>query len=73
MLGIDGQTDIMEANALGHMTDKIHISSNSWGPSDDGRTDAQPGKLLSEALETAARNVRPAVLCIKLIILYGSY
>ena len=54
-------TDITEAKALGHMTDKIHISSNSWGPSDDGRTDDQPGELLSQVLETAARTVRSAL------------
>ena len=55
-------TDITEASALGHMTDKIHIFSNSWGPSDDGGSAEQPGELLSQVLETAARTVRSDVL-----------
>ncbi len=58
LIGPLEQTDITDAKALGHMTDKIHISSNSWGPSDDGRTDEQPGELLSQVLEIAARTVR---------------
>ncbi len=64
LLGL-GQTDITEASALGHMTDKIQISSNSWGPFDDGRVSKQPGELLSQVLETAARTVRSDVLCMQ--------
>lgn len=46
-------TDAQEASALGHQGDSIHISSNSWGPSDDGRTLAGPGPLTQSAIETA--------------------
>ncbi len=62
LLELNGQTDITETKALGHMTDKIHISSNSWGPPDNGIAADQPGELLSEALKTAARSVRSAIL-----------
>ncbi len=53
----EGQTDMTEANALGHMTDMIHISSNSWGPTDDGRTVEQPGLLTAQVLQRAATKV----------------
>ncbi len=65
LLGQSDTTDITEASALGHMTDKIQISSNSWGPSDDGRVSEQPGEMLSQVLETAARTVRSDVLCMQ--------
>ncbi len=61
MLGL-AVTGITEASALGHMTDKIHIFSSSWGPSDDGGAAEQPGELLSQVLESAARTVRSDVL-----------
>ena len=50
-------TDIAEASALGHQLDKIHISSNSWGPSDNGRTVEGPGDLTARVLESATRVV----------------
>ncbi len=62
MLG-EGQTDITESNALGHMTDKIHISSNSWGPSDNGRTVEQPGPLTAQVLQKAATQVASYICC----------
>ncbi len=65
LIGRRDSTDITEASALGHMTDKIQIYSNSWGPHDDGRADGQPGELLSQVLETAARTVRSDVLCME--------
>ncbi len=65
LLGRRALTDIAQASALGHMTDKIQIYSNNWGPSDNGRISAQPGELLSQALETAARTVRSDVLCMQ--------
>lgn len=46
-------TDIMEAAALSH--GDAHIYSNSWGPQDDGRRLAGPGRITREAL---AHNVR---------------
>ena len=44
-------SDTREANALGHSRSEIDISSNSWGPSDDGQTLEGPGPLLLNSLE----------------------
>ena len=49
-----GLTDSREANALSHSRDFVDISSNSWGPSDDGETIEGPGPLLMAALEDNA-------------------
>jgi len=46
-------TDAQEADALGHQGNAIHISSNSWGPADDGKTLAGPGPLTQSAIATA--------------------
>ncbi|MBI4638792.1 MAG: S8 family serine peptidase [Candidatus Rokubacteria bacterium] len=51
-------SDDQEADALSHEVDAIHIASNSWGPSDDGRTLAGPGPLAQAAIETAATTGR---------------
>lgn len=32
------QTDLIEANSMGHEPHKIDIYSASWGPTDDGKT-----------------------------------
>jgi subtilisin-like proprotein convertase family protein len=53
-----GFTDAMAANALNHLPDSIHISSNSWGPSDDGVTLDGPGPLTYAAMESAVTNGR---------------
>ena len=44
-------SDTREANALGHSRSEIDISSNSWGPTDDGQTLEGPGPLLLNSLE----------------------
>ncbi len=45
-------TDSIEANALGyHCRDKIDIYSSSWGPSDDGKTRENPGRLVRLTME----------------------
>ena len=55
---LDGPTtDLMEATALNYMLDKIDIYSNSWGPSDDGKTMEGPGKLTQLALEKGVKMV----------------
>lgn len=46
-------SDAQEAAALAHEQGAIHISSNSWGPSDDGQTLAGPGPLAEAAMATA--------------------
>lgn len=43
-------SDYMEASALSYMTDMIGIFSNSWGPVDDGRTMAVPGRVTRDAI-----------------------
>ncbi len=40
---------------------QIHIYSNSWGPSDNGRTVKGPGPLVKEALKNGARRVSFAI------------
>ncbi len=44
-------SDTKEANALSHMRQSIDIYSNSWGPSDNGRTLEAPGPLMLAAFE----------------------
>lgn len=57
-LGVpQGTTDAQEADALGHMDQDIMISSNSWGPSDDGFTFTTTGPLVSKTLQTGALKV----------------
>lgn len=46
--------DSMEAAALSHQNDVIHLKSNSWGPDDDGFTLEGPGPLTLNALAQAA-------------------
>jgi kexin len=43
-------SDYMEANALSFHIDVNGIFSNSWGPVDDGRTMAMPGRVTREAI-----------------------
>lgn len=60
----DYVTDSKEAQAMLHKmdspnpADRIHINTNSWGPSDDGRTLEAPGPLTRAALARGAREGR---------------
>lgn len=47
-------SDTREANALSHLRQSIDIYSNSWGPSDNGRTLEAPGPLMLAAFEEDA-------------------
>lgn len=38
--------------------DEVHISSNSWGPTDDGKTMAPIGPLTKAALRDGAEKVK---------------
>lgn len=49
-------TDQIE-NGLGYKRDKIDIYSNSWGPSDNGRSVIGPGLKGKKALEQGALEV----------------
>lgn len=45
-------TDAIEANALGHhCREGVDIYSSSWGPSDDGKTRENPGRLTRLMME----------------------
>ena len=50
-------TDEIE-NGLGYKSDKIDIYSNSWGPSDYGRSVMGPGLKGKKALKQGALKVR---------------
>lgn len=43
--------DSTEASSLTHKWDHIDIYSNSWGPSDNGRTMDGPGLITEKAIE----------------------
>ena len=53
-------TDAQEAAAMGWRNDIIQVKSNSWGPSDDGRTliSERPGNLMLAALANATATGR---------------
>ena len=50
--------DAMEAAAMEHRNDLIHLKSNSWGPDDDGYTLEGPGPLMLNALVQAVTSGR---------------
>lgn len=55
---LDGPTtDMLEAEALNHALDLVDVYSNSWGPTDDGKTLEGPGKLTLMALEKGVKEV----------------
>lgn len=51
-------TDYMEAMALSHAKDTVAVYSNSWGPTDDGRTMEGPGRVTLAAFEYNAEHGR---------------
>ncbi len=51
-------SDAQVAEALGYLPDDIAIASNSWGPSDNGRTMWGPGPLTRAAIANALTNGR---------------
>ena len=57
MLDQPFMTDFIEANAMGHMPDKIHIYSASWGPTDDGKTVDGPRNLTMRAIVKSVNGV----------------
>ena len=52
------QMDVSIAKAFLHENKKIDISSNSWGPSDDGNVVSGPGFMATKALKQGAQEVR---------------
>jgi hypothetical protein len=52
-----GQTDAIEASALGHQSNIIDIYSNSWGPSDNGFFVSGPEVLMKRSFVTGTQNV----------------
>lgn len=53
-------TDQQEAQAFAHSNNLIQIKSNSWGPTDTGRTIEGPGSLAAASLQTGAGSGRGA-------------
>jgi proprotein convertase subtilisin/kexin type 2 len=51
-------TDLIEANAMGHMPNKIDIYSASWGPTDDGKTVDGPRNLTMRAIVKGVNEVK---------------
>ncbi|XP_065213884.1 neuroendocrine convertase 1-like [Planococcus citri] len=54
LLGYKPSNDLLDARALSFRSDEVHVSSNSWGPTDDGRTMAPIGPLTKAALKDGA-------------------
>lgn len=52
-----GQTDAREASAIGHLLQAVQVSSNSWGPADNGQYEA-PGPLALAAFQNGVANGR---------------
>lgn len=50
MLDQPYMTDLIEANSMGHMPQRIHIYSASWGPTDDGKTVDGPRNATMKAI-----------------------
>ena len=57
-------TDLIKANAMGHMPDKIHIYSASLGPTDDGKTVDGPHKLTMRAIVKGVNEVYVLLLIV---------
>ncbi|XP_067681531.1 neuroendocrine convertase 2-like [Haliotis asinina] len=58
MLDQPFMTDLIEANAMGHMPNLIDIYSASWGPTDDGKTVDGPRNLTMRAIVNGVNNGR---------------
>lgn len=57
MLDQPFMTDLIEANAMGHMPDEIDIYSASWGPTDDGKTVDGPRNMTMRAIVKGVNEV----------------
>ena len=53
----DLATDVDEAKSLSHQDQIVEISSNSWGPPDDGDIVSGPGAVTKMALADSAAKV----------------
>lgn len=58
MLDQPFMTDLIEANAMGHMPNDIDIYSASWGPTDDGKTVDGPRNMTMRAIVNGVNEVR---------------
>ena len=58
MLDQPYMTDLIEANSMAHMPDKIDIYSASWGPTDDGKTVDGPRNATMRAIVNGVNKVR---------------
>ena len=69
MLDQPFMTDLIEANAMGHMPNDIDIYSASWGPTDDGKTVDGPRNMTMRAIVKGVNEVRLLSLLILFVIL----
>lgn len=51
-------TDLEESQAMAYLPQLIQIKSNSWGPSDDGRSLEAPGPMMRDAFANSAATGR---------------
>ena len=68
MLDQPFMTDLIEANAMGHMPNVIDIYSASWGPTDDGKTVDGPRNLTMRAIVNGVNNVGVFISCFHLFL-----
>lgn len=61
MLDQPFMTDLIEANAMGHMPNEIDIYSASWGPTDDGKTVDGPRNMTMRAIVKGVNEVEVAI------------
>ncbi|KOC66569.1 Neuroendocrine convertase 1 [Habropoda laboriosa] len=57
----DWVTDRVEGEALGYKRELVDIYTASWGPADDGRSLAAPGRLATKALERGGRKGKGSI------------
>lgn len=62
MLDQPFMTDLIEANAMGHMPNDIDIYSASWGPTDDGKTVDGPRNMTMRAIVKGVNEVLTTTL-----------
>lgn len=62
MLDQPFMTDLIEANAMGHVPNDIDIYSASWGPTDDGKTVDGPRNMTMRAIVKGVNEVLTTTL-----------
>ena len=72
--GVDEDTaDSEEASALGHLSDRIMIYSNSWGPADYGFIVDGPEYLTKLTISIGVETVMYSFICTKKLMISPLY